>query len=363
MTTKIPLYHLRLSEIWNQYQRTGLVIENIPSGYAFVVEHFYAFLYQISDNANEHIVLSQIFHGLMRLGLSAVTAFHISRKFLPNKWSAVLLLFFLNPTFLSFSVLAKNDSFLLASITLGVFSCIYKAPSLFLMASLCSINVKITAVAPSYLLIASFSLLFLSKNRGEFWSFFKILTVGAFLMLAATSPFFINNYIVSGNPLFPSQQDFSVTLREFSAKRGVNEMQPFQAGLAELAQSIFNFFVRFPTILVALFLILSTRDVKQLKYDFGKAFLLLMSKVITGLLFYGFLFAPMVSPGLKIAIFGGLSYSLIFSVFMFFLGYAIQNSKNRLGLMLDACCWIISFGCCYQKIHEIKFYEKLQLRV
>ena len=137
-------------------------------------------------------------------------------------------------------------------------------------------------------------------------------------MLAATSPFFINNYIVSGNPLFPLlNKIFRSPYASFLQKGGVNEMQPFQAGLAELAQSIFNFFVRFPTILVALFLILINPWSKQLRYDFGKAFLLLMS-VITGLLFYGFLFAPYGLTWIEDRHFWGLIIlSYIFSFYVF----------------------------------------------
>lgn len=247
------LYHLRMSEIWDGRGTTGVLVENITSGYSLAIEHAYFIFYHLSSGFTEHVLLVQFLHGFFGWLLTCYMVYRIARTRLEPQWAILAPLLLQASAFTSISMTAKNDAFALASVAIAAVALIKKNSPYFCLGCLAALCTKVTASLSFFILgLAFFSLCYKSKDN-VVWGF-KVLGFGAFLMLAMVSPYYINNFIVTGNPLFPIlNQYFLSDFGPQTAGSIVSEMKPLSVNATELFISIFYLLKKYPIMVLAAF--------------------------------------------------------------------------------------------------------------
>lgn len=229
------LYHLSLAETWIGLGHTGVNTDNIASGYALGVEHFYLFLKLWLGGNSEQNALSQMIQAVVGYGGFTLSFLFLARRWLSAYEGMVMLLLFLSPLMIYFGLLPKNDAFVFAIGGFALFSLSTKRWSFFYLICCSALLVKITS-ALALFLVSVFWFLTMTDRK---LSHFKPLILGALGTCLSFLPFGLNNYFVTENPFFPLFNDifrspFGPALRESL----VQEMAPFQITKDQLGQSL-----------------------------------------------------------------------------------------------------------------------------
>lgn len=230
------LYHLSLAEIWMRQGHTGIALDNVTSGYAWVVEHFYLFVRQIARGAAEQNALAQLSHFFIGFGLFFWGMLHVLT--LRNRWTPILLAWiFANAHFLSFLMLPKNDGILLGALTLTLVGFYERRVSWFLLGCLCVGSIKITGAIS----LVALGLVGIGRMIWQRESMAKdgaLLGLGAFAALVGCAPFMLQNAWVTGNPVFPLANNiFRSPYGPSSFQSIVAEMQPLSITFEEWFRS------------------------------------------------------------------------------------------------------------------------------
>lgn len=232
------LYHLSLSERWIYLGHTGVILDNITSGYALSIEHFYLFVKLLVVGNAEQNALSQLFHGTIGFGTFVCVFYSLARKRFDRIWCLGFLTFFLQPTFLSFSLLPKNDAFVLAVVALSLWGLLNKQYAYFWGAALLACAVKITT-AVHLLSLGLIYPIFYCTTKKEFYTYTRILFFAVCLCILGFFPFAANNMLVTKNPFFPLLNDiFTSPYASNSMQSIVQEMTPFSINRENLLSSL-----------------------------------------------------------------------------------------------------------------------------
>ncbi len=233
------LYHLALAERWIDLGHTGIILDNITSGYSLSIEHCYLFLKLLVQGNAEQNALAQLLHGTIGFGTFVSIFYFISRKFLERMWSLVFLAFFLQPKFLAFSLLPKNDAFVLAIAPMSLWGLMSKKDGYLWGAALLACTVKITTVVQLVSLGLVYPI-FYATNKKEWYGYIKVLLFAAFLCVLGFFPFAVHNFVMTKNPVFPLLNNiFNSPFAPSSMQSIVQEMAPFSLNMESLIDSLF----------------------------------------------------------------------------------------------------------------------------
>lgn len=255
------LYHLSLSEIWIDLGTAGVVVDNITSGYSLAVEHLYLFLKLYGGGNSEQNALAQWIQCFLGWGTFLACLLALFRHVMNSFERVVLALLFLSPNLLFFALLPKNDAFVAAIGGLAFLGLRSRKIGLFYGACFMALGTKVTAAVG---LVAIGLHYLLGGLRVDLRQRLSVLTHGALLCVVPFAAFGINNYLVTGNPLFPLMNNiFKSPYGPQMMESVVGEMTPFSFSLESLMAAVGALFQDQPLIPVCL--VLSTLSLIYLK--------------------------------------------------------------------------------------------------
>jgi hypothetical protein len=249
------LYHLALADDWIREQQVGLIYTNIFSGYAQAVEHFYLFLKILFKGSSEQNAAAQMFHAMFGWGTFVVLLLELCSTYLTRVQRLYFILVCASSHIAFFMFLPKNDGFAAAIATLAIISWLRGYTALFLSAAAVAFAVKSTtsicfiSIAASAFFVETWS----KKERSKHvMQNFGLLMLAACAMLLLWLPFGLNNYLASGNPMFPVLNEvFKSPYAPTNLSDVVTEMRPFSLSIAGFFSSAWRLYTYQPAYLLA----------------------------------------------------------------------------------------------------------------
>lgn len=248
------LYHLSLSEVWEYLGVTGVVKENITSGYAWSVEHFNYFLKMLVFGNAEQNALAQMMHftfGLLLFFISMVYLFRLKPIAI-----AILAVLLLQTNFSFFAMLPKNDGYLLGALGVALVGAVKKDKLFyFFLGAFLASSIKITASIG--LVTIGLLFVFIRYTEGEkIIPSLAIVTAAAFLSIFSISTYLSHNYNITQNPFFPLFNNvFQAEWGPKTFKSLVTEMHFFDVSLSEFFLSLKSLCQRYLFLLFSLVVI------------------------------------------------------------------------------------------------------------
>jgi dolichyl-phosphate beta-glucosyltransferase len=221
------LYHLELAEAWLRDGRTGILLSNIYSGYALAVEHYYLLLKLLFVGNAEQNALAQMSQALIGFGGFVAGLDALGRRLLATRERLALGLSLLQPVFLAFFVLPKNDGLLAAAGVLAVAAVADGAAGAFATAAAVALAIKPTAPLGFTAIGLAMLALGLPRLPTGRRGVAVLLGAAALLMLTVWLPFGLSALVRTGNPLFPLLNHlFGSPFAPTSLAQVVQEMRP-----------------------------------------------------------------------------------------------------------------------------------------
>ncbi|MBP6218820.1 MAG: hypothetical protein KA436_09555 [Oligoflexales bacterium] len=244
------LYHLSLSEIWLYLGKTGFTLSNVCSGYAWIMEHFFLLIKTLVGGNAEQNALAQISHAFLGFGAFFLLIMKILR---PYGRTAQIMgsILFLQPHFLAFLTLPKNDGIQLGGLALAFYGLFREKPKYFLIGAVVAPAAKVSAAA-SLAIITIYFLVKKIRNKAKFFPLCKLLFQGTLLSLLSISPFLIHNTYMTGNPLFPIANNFFKSKFGPQSFASITDRSPFTAQFSDIGQTSLFLLKFFPFIYVGL---------------------------------------------------------------------------------------------------------------
>jgi dolichyl-phosphate beta-glucosyltransferase len=227
------LYHLELSEAWLRDGRTGILLSNIYSGYALAVEHYYLLLKLLFVGNAEQNALAQMSQALIGFGGFLAGLDALGRRLLATRERLAIGLSLLQPVFLAFFVLPKNDGFLAAAGVLAVAAVADGAAGAFATAAAVALAIKPTAPLGFTAIGLAMLALGLPRLPTGRRGVAVLLGSAALLMLTVWLPYGLSALLRTGNPLFPLfNHVFGSPFAPSALAQIVQEMRPLSMSVA-----------------------------------------------------------------------------------------------------------------------------------
>lgn len=235
------LYHLELAEAWLRDERTGILLSNIYSGYALAVEHYYLLLKLLVVGNAEQNALAQMSQALIGFGGFVAGLDALGRRLLAPRERLALGLSLLQPVFLAFFVLPKNDGLLAAAGVLAVAAVADGAAGAFATAAAVALAIKPTAPLGFTAIGLAMLALGLPRLPAGRRGVAALLGMAALLMLTVWLPFGLSALARTGNPLFPLLNHlFLSPFAPTSLAQVVQEMRPLSMSAEGYLRALFK---------------------------------------------------------------------------------------------------------------------------
>ena len=256
------LYHLSLAELWLRHGQTGVQLENIYSGYALNIEHYYLWLKLLGRGTAEQNALAQLTHLGIGYGVCLAALRGLGARWLGGVKTTVLLAFCLHGPLIAAIILPKNDGFLAASALMALYGLLATQPLYFIAGAATAMAIKPTAGLIFAVIGMTAFIHSASFKRGSHplrpaWQarlthMLLLLSAGVMLMLAGWLPYAWRNAAVTGDPFFPLLGELFPTPYAPGLQSVIVEARPLSLPLATLLRSIVTWLLSEPMVLLAL---------------------------------------------------------------------------------------------------------------
>lgn len=237
------LYHLSLAELWQRTETTGVLPQNLPSGYAWVWEHFLYFIFVLVKSPFEQTLFAQLFQFVLTVGLFRALGKSLFCSLGKSKGSErglsfFLTFFILHPYFSYQWLLPKAEGVLLVVSCLSLFAYCERRPGLFVIACFILGAIKIS-LAPFLAVLALVALIEVGLKRVSFCLWCCFFLKGALAFLSGMMAYVVTNYLRTGNPFFPLFNGlFQSGWIEGGFAPSVSAIMPFSLTLKQFLQSV-----------------------------------------------------------------------------------------------------------------------------